>query len=145
MVDGLDLSSEVSNTNISSQTSQTDKRDETIIGDVLDKLKKRGKGQYPENICEFCKREHGWSRERASLAIELAIKKNIIKEATYGGKISYRKNDSNIPSIVIHDNLQQSEIECIDNQSQTEKGQTSDDFIDFKRNYGMISCSSNRH
>ena len=133
MADGRDLSSENSNTNISSQTSQTDKRDETIIGDVLDKLKKRGKGQYPENICEFCKREYGWSRERTSLAIELAIKQNIIKEATYGGKISYRKSYSNIPSIIIHDNLQQSKIESIDNQSQTEKGQTSDDFIDFKR------------
>ena len=91
MADGRDLSSEDSNTNISSQTSQTDKGDETIIGDVLDKLKKHGKGQYPENICEFCKREYGWSRERTSLAIELAIKQNIIKEATYGGKISYQK------------------------------------------------------
>ena len=67
------------------------------------------------------------------MAIELAIKQNIIKEATYGGKISYRKNDSNIPSIVIHDNQKQSKIESIDNQKQTEQEQISDDFIDFKR------------
>ena len=132
MADGRDMSSKETNTYISSQTSQTDKRDETIIGDVLDKLKKRGKGQYPENIFEFCKREHGWSRERTSLAIELAITQNIIKEATYGGKISYRKNDSNIPSVVIHDNQKQSRIESIDNQKQTKQGQT-DDYTDFKR------------
>ena len=58
---------------------------------ALEKIKKKGKGQYFENIVAECSREFGWDGPKVYTAIEKAKELQMIKCVTCNNKISSKK------------------------------------------------------
>ena len=74
---------------------------------ALEKVKKKGKGQYFENIVAECSNEFGWDGPKVYTAIEKAKELQMIKCVTCNNKISYRKADSSGKNVCICDNMDQ--------------------------------------
>ena len=72
------------------------------IINALERLKKKHKGQYLDNICDVCTNEHGWERETTMTAIEVAIKRGLIHETVMNNEVSYCITST--PMVTIHDN-----------------------------------------
>ena len=73
--------------------------------EVLERVKKKGKGQYFENIAPECASEYGWNGPKVLQALKTAIKSNCIKEVHCNGKISYRKVDAQGKNVCIRDEI----------------------------------------
>ena len=73
--------------------------------EVLERVKKKGKGQYFENIAPECASEYGWNGPKVLQALKTAIKSNCIKEVPCNGKISYRKVDAQGKNVCIRDEI----------------------------------------
>ena len=106
---------------------------------ALEKVKKRGKGQYFENIVAECSSEFGWDGPKVYTAIEKAKELQMIKCVICHNKISYRKADSSGKNVCIRDNVDQNTTHIIVDIEENNVtplapiDRLQEDFEDFKR------------
>ena len=98
-----------------------------IILKALDVMKSKNKGQYIENVAEFCEKEYDWDRPTTMAAIDTAKQKGAVKATMSHGKhalrvVNSKLSTNNDESAVIHEVDMLSQIQTI-----------YQDLIDFKK------------
>ena len=91
--------------NMANDIVNTERELSNKVLEILERVKKKGKGQYFENIALECASKYDWNRPKVLEELKTAVKSNCIKEVPFNGKISYRKVDTQGKNVCIRDEI----------------------------------------
>ena len=114
----LDLKTDLIDIMASEKVNDTISDNTGIILRALDVLRSKNKGQYIENVAEYCEKEYGWDRPTTMEAIDTAKQKGAVKATMSHGKNALRVVNSkfstnNDEHTMIHETDMPSQIQAI--------------------------------